>query len=81
MSSLINRVLSKEDAALFKSAIKSDTKIVPLLEKILESKISELDKTVTEDDISSDNWNMVRTYRDGGRYYLNLFLQTIKEKD
>lgn len=80
MSSFINRVLEEDEVKLFKSAVVKDNDLVLIMVKLLESKLGEIKRPIKETDIVSNNWHMVRTYRDGGEYYLNLFLQMLKEK-
>lgn len=80
MSSFINRVLEEDEVKLFKSAVVKDNDLVLIMVKLLESKLGEIKRPIKEADIVSNNWHMVRTYRDGGEYYLNLFLQMLKEK-
>ena len=81
MSSLINRVLKEDERKAFKLAVARDKTIIPMLVRLVDSKLKELKRPVTEADLASNNWHMICAYRDGGEYYLNLFLQMLKEKE
>lgn len=80
MNSLIKKTFKEDERKVWKELIAKDETIIPMLVRLLENKLKDLGRPVTEGDITSNNWSMVSAYRDGGEYYLNLFLQMLKEK-
>ncbi len=59
----------------------SNTKVRVAIETLLDGMINQLDRPVTQKDLTDPQWAFVRAYRDGGKFYLLQLLDIFKEKD
>lgn len=79
-TSQLKRILKEDRLKAFENAVAVDKIIVPILQELMESMCSELQKPTSISDFEQQSWALERAYRDGGAYYLQQVLNIFKEK-